>query len=99
MKSIVNPLLVRVSALLKAHHGGSDLSLLLAVVRNLVHWHMHPFVQIQVVMLSLCYVSIPIIGSVIERVSVYWHTVSFTSGSYSFLDAYFFNIAASKSNI
>ncbi len=38
---------------------------------------------------------INIIGSVIERVSVYWHKVSFTSGSFSFLDASFFNIAES----
>ncbi len=55
-----------------------------------VRWHMHYFVQIQVVMLRLCDVIhlrylINILGSVLERVSVYWHKVSVTSGSYSFL--------------
>ncbi len=47
--------------LLKAHHGGGlslSISVSLTIARNLkVHWHMHPFVQIQVVMLRLCYVS------------------------------------------
>ncbi len=33
------------------------ISLSLAIARNLKFRHMHPFVQIQVVMLRLCYVS------------------------------------------
>ncbi len=39
---------------------------------------------------SVMYLSylINIIGSVIEQVSVYWHKISFTSGSYSFLDTF-----------
>ncbi len=63
---------------------------------------MHPFVQIQVVMLRLCYISRLsdyIIGSVIERVSVYWHKVSFTSGSYSFLGAYFLTLLHHNHNL
>ncbi len=62
----------------------------LSLAQLKVRWHMHYFVQIQVVMLRLCDVIhlsylINILGSVLERVSVYWHKVSVTSGSYSFL--------------
>ncbi len=42
---------------------------------------------------------INIIGSVIEWVSVYWHTVSFTSGSSYFLDAYFFTLLHHNHNL
>ncbi len=69
----------------------------LAIARNLVHWHASFCADTSCNVTSMLCISylINIIGSVIERVSVYWHKFSFNSGSYSFLDASLFNIAAS----
>ncbi len=61
----------------------------LSLARNLMHL-MHPFVQIQVVT-SVMYRSYRIntIGSVIERVSVYWHKQLHLRQLFFFLDASF----------
>ncbi len=70
---------------MKAHHRGSSLTLYSAQLK--VHWHLHAFVQIQVVILSFL---INFIGCVIERASVYWHKVN---------QLFYNNIAASYDNL